>query len=95
MRQAGHANARGLTMQFHEALCEAAHNSTLLQVVRHLHDSARLGHLLLDRLGMPSGRLSPGDDPRGDDLRYVSDMDRRRCPTRLVGGYVHSAGDRN
>ena len=40
-QQVGHANIRDLTMQFHEALCEAAHNSTLLQMVRQLHDSVR------------------------------------------------------
>jgi DNA-binding GntR family transcriptional regulator len=40
-RQDGPATVRDLTMQFHEALCEAAHNSTLLQMVRQLHDSAR------------------------------------------------------
>jgi DNA-binding GntR family transcriptional regulator len=40
-QHSGHANIRDLTMQFHEALCEAAHNSTLLQIARQLHDSAR------------------------------------------------------
>src|SRR5689334_7355993 len=30
-----------LTMQFHEALVECAHNTVLLQMVRQLHDSAR------------------------------------------------------
>jgi DNA-binding GntR family transcriptional regulator len=41
MQQAGHNNIRHLTMEFHEAFCEAAHNSTLLQMVRQLQDSAR------------------------------------------------------
>jgi DNA-binding GntR family transcriptional regulator len=40
-QQDGYAGVRELTMQFHEALSECAHNTVLLQMVRQLHDSAR------------------------------------------------------
>jgi len=40
-QQVGHVSIRELTMQFHEALSECAHNTVLLQMVQQLHDSAR------------------------------------------------------
>jgi DNA-binding GntR family transcriptional regulator len=40
-QQIGHVSIRELTMQFHDALSECAHNTVLLEIVRQLHDSAR------------------------------------------------------
>ncbi len=54
-RQVGHASIVELTMQFHEALSECAHNSVLLQMVRQLHDSARrFGETTFSLPGRPS-----------------------------------------
>jgi DNA-binding GntR family transcriptional regulator len=40
-QEVGRASVRDLTMRFHEALSECAHNTVLLQMVQQLHDSAR------------------------------------------------------
>jgi DNA-binding GntR family transcriptional regulator len=40
-QQSGHSDIRELTMQFHEALAECAHNTVLLQMVGQLLDSTR------------------------------------------------------
>ena len=56
--QGGSGSIRDLTMQFHEALCEAAHSSTLLQIIRQIHDSARrFGETTFSLPGRPKAAI--------------------------------------
>lgn len=76
-----------LTMQFHEALVECAHNTVLLQLVRQLHDSVRrFGPTTFSLPGRPAGALA-------EHRAILAAIDRGDAEVagRLAAEHIHNA----
>jgi DNA-binding GntR family transcriptional regulator len=75
--RADHAHMADLNIQFHEALCEAAHNGMLLHFVRQVHDWVRrFGDTTFSRPGRASAAIA----------------EHRRLIEAIDGGNTEAAG---